>query len=122
VDFDPAAECIASVSRDFTLQVHGLRDGRLLDAVTLGRRSPKSVCFWDSHTVVVGDYWGTLLRVHLPSRQITRNTIARNGLSSLARTRAGLVATSYDGGVYLVDPGDLSVRNVYRAMTQRVTL
>ncbi|MGA2736743.1 MAG: WD40 repeat domain-containing protein [Bryobacteraceae bacterium] len=119
VDFDPAGERIASVSRDFTLQVYRLRDGQLLHALTLGRRSPKSVCFWDHQTVVVGDYWGALLRVDLPGCRITRHTIARNGLSSLARTSAGLLATSYDGAVYLVNPADLSVRNVYRAMTQR---
>lgn len=120
VDFDPAAEQLASVSRDFTLQVRRLRDGAMLHVVGLGRRSPKSVCFWDSGAVLVGDYWGALLRVDLETHRILRRTIARNGLSSLARTAAGVVATSYDGAVYLVDPRDLGVRNCYRAMTQRL--
>lgn len=119
VDLEPDAARIASVSRDFTLKVYCLEDGKLLQAMPLGKRSPKSVCFWDKDTVIVGDYWGALIRVDLQSERITRNTIASNGLSSLAKTSAGLIATSYDGGVYLVRPDDLSVRNVYRAMTQR---
>ena len=48
------------------------------------------------------------------------STIAANGISSLSRSGERLVASSYDGGIYLVAVEDLSVRNVYRAMTQRV--
>jgi WD40 repeat protein len=119
VDFDPAGEQIASASRDFTLKVYRVADGRLVSSIDLGRRSPKSLCFWDAGTVIVADYWGALSRVDLRSGRITRKTIARNGISSVSRTGEGLLASSYDGAVYLVAPDDLSVRNEYRAMRQR---
>ncbi|PKU24054.1 WD40 repeat domain-containing protein [Telmatospirillum siberiense] len=120
VDFSPTGERIASASRDFTLNVYQVADARLTHSIALGRRSPKSVCFWDSDTVIVGDYWGTLLAVDLPTGTVRRKTIAANGLSSLSRCADGLVASSYDGCVYLVSVPDLSVRNHYRAMAQWV--
>lgn len=120
VDFDPAGRQLASASRDFTLKVYDVDSARLLHSFDLGRRSPKSLCFWDAETVIVADYWGALIRVSLASGRITRRTIARNGISSLSRTDAGLVASSYDGAIYLVAPEELEVRSEYRAMTQRV--
>jgi WD40 repeat protein len=119
VDFDPEGRQLASVSRDFTLKVYRFDDARQTHSIGLGRRSPKSVIFWDAGTVIVGDYWGALIRADLHTGKVTRRTIAANGLSSLSRTADGLVATSYDGGVYLVAAEDLTVRNVFRAMTQR---
>jgi WD40 repeat protein len=120
VDIDPAGARLASTGRDFTLKVYGLDDGRLLHSVCLGRRSPKAVCFIDEHAVVVANYWGELIKVTLPGEAVARRTIARNGISSVVRRGAFLVATSYDGGVYLVRPDDLSVVNCLRAMTQRL--
>jgi len=119
VDISPAGDRIASASRDFTLNVYDMADARLTRSIELGRRSPKSLCFWDADTVIVGDYWGALLKADLRTGKIARRTIAANGISSLARCGDGLVASSYDGGVYLVSVTDLAVRNVYRAMTQR---
>ena len=72
------------------------------------------------YTVVIGDYWGDLIRVDLPTSQISRAQIAENGISSIARSGEYLVATSYDGGIYLVEPSSLKVLNTLRAMTQRV--
>lgn len=120
VDISPAGDRIASASRDFTLNVYDVADARLTHSIELGRRSPKSLCFWDADTVIVGDYWGALLKADLRTGKIARRTIAANGISSLSRCGADLVASSYDGGVYLVAVADLSVRNVYRAMTQRL--
>ncbi len=120
VDLDPSGERLASVSRDFTVKVFQLDNGKLLHSIPLGRRSLKSLCFWDEDTVVVGDYWGTVIRVELASGKVTRREIAGNGISSLARSGDHVVATSYDGGAYLVAPGDLSVVQVARAMQQRV--
>jgi len=120
VDISPAGDCIASASRDFTLNVYQVADGRLTHSIELGRRSPKSLCFWDADTVIVGDYWGALLKADLRTGKIVRATIAANGISSLSRLNEDLVASSYDGGIYLVSVADLSVRNVYRAMTQRL--
>jgi WD40 repeat protein len=120
VDFSPNGEYIASASRDFTLNVYRVEDARLIHSIALGRRSPKSLCFWDNDTVIVGDYWGTLLKVDLRTGRIERKTIAANGLSSLSRCGDRLVASSYDGGAYLISGEDLSVLNVYRAMTQRL--
>ncbi|HUK90319.1 MAG TPA: hypothetical protein VLZ81_07950, partial [Blastocatellia bacterium] len=119
VDIDPAGEMIASASRDFTLKVYQIDGARLVHSISLGRRSPKSVCYVSEGVVIVGDYWGTLLRAQLDSGRITRGVIARNGISSLARAGEHLVAASYDGGVYLVRPGDLKVVNSLRAMLQR---
>ena len=120
VDLDPSGQRLASVSRDFTLKVFQLDNGKLLHSIPLGRRSLKSLCFWDADTVVVGDYWGTVIRVGLSDGKVTRRAIAGNGISSLARSGDHVVATSYDGGAYLVAPGDLSVVQVARAMQQRV--
>jgi len=120
VDISPSGDQIASASRDFTLNVYQLADGRLTHSIELGRRSPKSLCFWDADTVIVGDYWGALLKADLRTGKISRQTIAANGISSLSRCGEDLVASSYDGGVYLVSVEDLAVRNVYRAMAQRV--
>ena len=120
VDLDPSGERLVTVSRDFTLKVYELETGRLLASRSLGQRSPKSVCFWDRETVIVGNYWGTLLRYDLAAGTMRRRTVAGNGLSGLSRAGAYLAATSYDGAVYLVRPGDLSVANVLRSMVQKV--
>ena len=47
VAIDPGGTYLASVSRDFTLKVYRLADGRMEHSVSLGRRSPKSMCFVD---------------------------------------------------------------------------
>lgn len=120
VDFSPSGDLIASAGRDFVLKVHRLHDGALVHAIRIGRRSPKSICFVDEDTVVIGDYWGDLIRVDLPTSQVSRARIAENGISSIARSGEYLVATSYDGGIYLVEPSSLKVLNTLRAMTQRV--
>jgi WD40 repeat protein len=120
VDFSPSGDLIASAGRDFVLKVHRLHDGALVHAIRIGRRSPKSICFVDEATVVIGDYWGDLIRVDLPTSQVSRAQIAENGISSITRSGEYLVATSYDGGIYLVEPLLLKVVNTLRAMTQRV--
>ncbi len=120
VDFDPSGQFIASVSRDFTVRVFDLECGRLRNSVAIGHRSPKSVCFWDEETVLVGDYWGASIKVDLTRNRYTKEQIGKNGLSSLSRTSTGLMASCYDGAVYLISPEDLTVINTYRAMTQRL--
>jgi hypothetical protein len=120
VDIDPSGTMLASVGRDFVLKVYELETGRLQYSVSMGRRSPKAVCFFDERTVVVTNYWGELIRVRLPEQQVHRRQIARNGISSAARAGDNLVVTSYDGSVYLVRPQDLAVVNVLQAMRQRV--
>jgi hypothetical protein len=97
------------------LKVHRLHDGALVHAIRIGRRSPKSICFVDEVTVVIGDYWGALIRVDLRTSQISQN-----GISSIARSGEYLAATSYDGGIYLVESFSLTVVNTIHAMTQRV--
>jgi WD40 repeat protein len=120
VDIDPSGEYVASVSRDFTLKVYGLRDGKLLHSVAIGRRSPKAVCFFDPRTVVVTNYWGSLLRVDLETEAVTRHQIAANGISGIARSGDDLIAVSYDGTAYRVNPADLEVRNQISGLTQRL--
>ena len=120
VDVDPTGERIATVSRDFSLKVYELASGRLLHSRSLGQRSPKSICFWDRDTVIVGNYWGYLFRFDLEREGEASARIADNGLSSLSRSGPHVMASSYDGGVYLVRPGDLEVVNVLRSMVQKV--
>jgi WD40 repeat protein len=120
VDIDPTGRLIASVSRDFTLKVYCLKDGCLADSFSLGHRSPKAVCFWDPDTVIVSNYWGTLLRISLANRDVRSRPIAKNGISAIARAGGHVVVVSYDGAAYLVDPSTLRVVNTLRCMTQRL--
>ena len=120
VDIDPSGRFIASVGRDFTLKVYDLADGRLLHSVSLGRRSPKAVLFWDPRTVVATNYWGALLRVDLDTESVLARQIAENGFSAAARCGGHLVAVSYDGAAYLVRPEDLAVLQTLRGLTQRL--
>jgi WD40 repeat protein len=120
VDIDPSGELVASVSRDFTLKVYGLRDGKLLHSVSIGRRSPKAVCFVDPRTVVVTNYWGSLLRVDLENESMTQHQIAANGISGITRSGDDLIAVSYDGTAYRVNPENLEVRNRLSGLQQRL--
>ncbi|MES2058252.1 MAG: WD40 repeat domain-containing protein [Pseudomonadota bacterium] len=120
VDIAPAGDRIASASRDFTLNIYDIADARLTHSIELGRRSPKSLCFWDDRTVIVGDYWGALVKIDLETGRLVRRTIATNGLSSLSRCGDALIVTSYDGGAYRVSVENLTVENSYHAMIQRI--
>jgi WD40 repeat protein len=120
VDLDPTGRLLASVGRDFVLKVYELESARLRHSVSLGRRSPKAVCFFDEHTVIVTNYWGELIRVSLLDEQVLRRQVALNGISSAARSGEHLVVTSYDGSVYLVRPTDLGIANALQAMRQRI--
>ena len=68
------------------------------------------MCFVDERTVIVGNYWGELIKFDLETERVTRRTIARNGISSVCTQGSDIVASSYDGALYLVDPADLSSR------------
>ncbi len=120
VDVDPGGDLIASVSRDFTLKVYELRTGLLLHSLPLGRRSPKGVCFHDSKTVIVTNYWGALIRFDLETGESLLRPIAKNGISGISRAGEHVVAVSYDGTASLVRPTDLVVLNTLRCMTQRL--
>jgi len=120
LDIDPGGRRVASVGRDFTLKLHDLDSGRLLESYSLGRKSPKGVCFFDDNTVVVTTYWGELFRLDIPSGEMIHAQIAENGISSAVRCGEYLAAASYDGAIYLVDPRELSVVNTLRVMRQRL--
>ena len=45
VDIDPSGKLIASVSRDFTMKVYDLTDGKLLHSISLGAPIAKSRLF-----------------------------------------------------------------------------
>jgi WD40 repeat protein len=120
VDIDPSGTMIASVSRDFTMKVYRLDDGSMVGSYSLGRRSPKAVCFVDKDTVIVTNYWGTLLRFDITTGATHVRHIAKNGISALVRCGKNLVASSYDGALYLVDPVSLEPVNTLRSMTQRL--
>jgi WD40 repeat protein len=120
LDIDPAGSRVASAGRDFTVKLHDLESGRLLESYSLGRKSPKGVCFFDDNTVVVTNYWGELFRLDILSGEMIHAQIAENGISAAVRCGEFLAATSYDGAIYLVDPRDLSVVNTLRVMWQRL--
>ena len=119
VDLDPSGQRLASVSRDFTLKIYEVATGRLEHSIPIGRKSLKSVCFWNETTVVVGDYWGGLIRVDLDGETARRKVVATNGISSVAPSGEYVVAASYDGTIYLVRP-DLTVVRTLRAMRQKL--
>jgi WD40 repeat protein len=120
LDLDPTGRRLASVSRDFTLKIYDIATGRLEHSFPLGRRSLKSVCFVSDQVVVVGDYWGSLIRVALDAGVVTSAVIARNGISSLTRCSDFVVAASYDGTLYAVRPTTLDVVMQLGAMRQRL--
>lgn len=119
VDLDPTGARVASTSRDFTLKVFDLESERCLNAVFLGHQSPKSILFWDPETVLIGNYWGYVLRVDLRSEQIIRRRVADNGISALSRCAGHVVAVSYDGTASLVAPDDLRTVRRLRIMVQK---
>lgn len=92
----------------------------LLQSLSLGRRSPKAVCFLDPKTVIVTTYWGALIRVDLETEKMLTRPIAENGISAVAKAGNHLVAVSYDGAAYLVRSDNLTVVNTLRGMTQRL--
>lgn len=120
VDLNPAGDRLASVSRDFSVKVFDVFSGKLLHSIAIGNRSLKSVCFWDAGTIVIGDYWDTLIKVDLSSGRLERKKVAQNGISALHRSGNFLVAVSYDGTAYLVKPESLQVVNTLRVMRQRL--
>ena len=92
----------------------------LLQSLSIGRRSPKAVCFLDPKTVIVTNYWGALIRVDLETEKMLIRPIADNGISAVSKSGNHLVAVSYDGAAYLVRADDLTVVNTLRGMTQRL--
>jgi WD40 repeat protein len=120
IDFDPSGKFVASVSRDFTVNVYDVDSGCMLHSILLGRQSPKCVLFWSQDTVIVGNYWGHLLRVRLSNQKVSSHKIAINGISALARCGKYLIAVSYDGGAYLVNPEDMTVIRFLRTMHQKL--
>ncbi len=122
VDLEPSGDRLASVSRDFTLKIFDLDSGAMVHTIPIAHKSLKSVCFWDGSTVLIGDYWGGLIRVDLESETFERAVVAENGISSLGRLGEHVVATSYDGAIYLIDPDDLKVARSLRAMRQKLAV
>jgi len=120
VDFDPAGELLASVSRDFTLNVYEVDSGRLIYSILLGRESPKCVLFWDAGTVFVGNYWGRIWRITLHNQRLTTHPVATNGISSMSRSPHGLLSTAYDGSLTLLDPESMSVISRLDSMQQKL--
>ena len=86
----------------------------------LGYQSPKGICFSDDKNVVISNYWGELINVQLSDERVTRQLIAQNGISAICRNGKNLVASSYDGSIYLVEPKSLKIVNKISAMTQKV--
>jgi len=120
LDLSPSGDHLASVSRDFSVKVFEVLTGKLVQSIPIGRKSLKSVCFWSESVVLIGDYWGGLIKVTLADGTFVRRVIARNGISALARSGSFVVASSYDGAIRLIRPEDLHVVQTHRAMHQRL--
>lgn len=120
LDMSPNGEQVVTVSRDFTAKVFDTQTGVLKHNFSLGQKSPKSTCFFDDETIFVGNYWGSLIRFDLRTGRKYQLDIASNGLSAMCRSGKYLVITSYDGGVFLVDPVSFMVKNSLQVMQQRV--
>lgn len=122
VAFSQSGKRIASVSRDFTLKIYDFEGGALIDSISLGRRSLKSVCFASEDIVFVGDYWGGLIRVDLRTGEVRREQIAGNGISSLVGCGPLMLATSYDGSVCAIDPDKEGIAHRIEAMKQNLNV
>lgn len=120
VDISPSGKYVVSVSRDFSVKVFEFDTGKLLYSYNLGRKSLKSVSFINDNTVVVGDYWGNIIKVELLEGKVTRKQLATNGISSIARKDEYVVAVSYNGSINIIDPTDLSIYKHISVMTQRL--
>ena len=81
-------------------------------------RSLKCVLFFNKGTIFVGDYWGHVIRVDIRDNRIERKRIASNGISALCASKDSLVACSYSGSVYCLDPATLEKVDEMQAMTQ----
>ncbi len=112
LDVSSDGRWLVTIGRDFILRLYEYQTGRLMTAVDLGRRSPKSVLLINEHEALVGDYWGYLVHVNLDSGQITSQRIATNGLSSLSHVHPRVLATSYDGSLAVIDTAGLSARSL----------
>jgi len=121
VDIDPSGQRVVSVSRDFTANVYDYRDGRLMQSFALGRRSPKGVCFWSPDTVIVTNYWGTVVRIDLQTGGMLQQQVAKNGVSAICRCGDRILVVSYDGSVNLLDPQTLEPVASLQTMTQRLS-
>ncbi|GGJ25257.1 WD40 repeat domain-containing protein [Paenibacillus hunanensis] len=121
LDISPTGDFIASVSRDFTLKIYDLESGDLLHSIYLGRKSLKSVCFFSDSIVVVGDYWGNVILVDLKNNNISKQMIAKNGISSINSLNDNeVLLTSYDGSIYTLNVLQFKLSKTYTEMTQRV--
>ena len=120
VDISPSGKYIASVSRDFSVKIYEFETGELIYSYNLGKKSLKSVCFFNDSTLIIGDYWGNLIKIDLLKGSISRNKLASNGISSISRGVDYVVAVSYDGSVNIINPIDLTIEKRTIAMKQRV--
>lgn len=120
VDISANGELIASAGRDFTLKIHRLSDAKLLHNIGVEKRSPKALHFIGDDIVIVTNYWGELLRIDLREESVLCKKIAENGISGIAIRGNEILASSYDGGIYLVDAKSLETLNCLRSMTQRI--
>jgi hypothetical protein len=102
------------------VNVYDFASGLMRHSILLGRESPKCVLFWDSECLFVGNYWGDIWRVDLPTERVTAYRLATNGISSMSRCGPGLAAASYDGSVFLVDPASMAVTGRRVFMQQKV--
>lgn len=103
LSYNEETNLLATVSRDRIVRIYDATNGILKDFHNLHNYSIKTVCFNSSGILFAGDYWGyvSIWNLNEGSKGIFK--IANNGVSFMEKLGCGILAGSYDGGVYSVN-------------------
>ncbi|MGZ4122743.1 MAG: WD40 repeat domain-containing protein [Tumebacillaceae bacterium] len=109
---------IAVVSRDLIVRLYDVRSGRLIAQHKTHRYSIKSVGIWgDGRYIASGDYWGYVVIWDVHKGTTKMRKVGSNGISALRAHQDGVIACSYDGGVFHIR-ADGTFENMFRLFDQ----
>jgi len=120
VGISPGGNEVVSVSRDFSLKRYDINRNRLISTITLPAKSPKSVCYFDEKTILIGNYWGQIGKLSLPDETLSWHQLASNGISSLTSDQHRVYAASYDGSIRSIDPHSMHQVALCELMQQKI--
>lgn len=123
ISISPSGNLLATASRDFCINIYDLNSYQLVGTYKLGNKSLKSICFINEFNIIVGDYWGNIIKVEVETGYSTKKRISSNGISSLARKNdTQFIASSYSGSLYHMTCSEdgFSLINQLKFMEQRV--
>ncbi|MFK7787562.1 MAG: WD40 repeat domain-containing protein [Crocinitomicaceae bacterium] len=111
---------LASVGRDFILNIHDFSSLAKIASIPIGNKSLKSVCFNGNGDVCVGDYWGNVYLVSTNDFTHQMARIADNGVSAMVPSdNDQMLAVSYDGSICIFD-SSLAIVSREKIMEQRL--